>query len=170
MLLSWTLSSNALLQRGFLSLSSCWLGLVLHVLCAEFASGFVSLWAETPHSSQNMGFQLGFPCLCSHPLLCLPQASICRADVSQVGASPLDLRPPQLIFLSGRFSRNHGTLAGFGVQARFLGGCAPPYSHCQACCLQLCAGALLCTSLRDLALGQRFRGSEGTATRASLLG
>ena len=35
--------------------SSCWLGLVLHVLCAEFASGFVSLWAETPHPSQNMG-------------------------------------------------------------------------------------------------------------------
>ena len=30
---------------------------------------------------------------------CLSQASICRADVSQVGASPLGLRPLQQIFL-----------------------------------------------------------------------
>ena len=87
------------------------------------------VWAETPHSSQNMGSAgLSMPVL--SPLLCLPQASICRADVSQVGASPLGLRPLQLIFLSVRFSRNHGTFAGFGVQARFLGGSAPPNPHC----------------------------------------
>ena len=34
-----------------------------------------------------------FQCLCFDPFSCLPQASICSADVSQVGASATGLRP-----------------------------------------------------------------------------
>ena len=84
------LSSNVLLQRGSFS-SSCWLGLVLHVLCAELQVVFVSLGRD-PLTLARIWGQLGFQCLRSRPP-CLPQASICRADVSQVGASPLGLRP-----------------------------------------------------------------------------
>ena len=120
------LPSNVLIQWGSFS-SSCWLSCVTCTLCG--VCQWFRLSGPRPLTLARIWGQLGFQCLCSSPLR-LPQASICRADVSQVGASPLGLRPLQQIFLSGGFSRNHGTLAGFGVQARFLGGSAPPNPHC----------------------------------------
>ena len=81
------LPSNVLIQWGSFSSSCC---LVLH---APWRScQWSRLSGPRPLTIARIWGQLGFQCLCSSPLR-LPQASICRADVSQVGASPLGLRP-----------------------------------------------------------------------------
>ena len=93
------LSSNVLLQRGSFS-SSCWLGLVLHVLCAE-CKWFSSLWAETPHSSQDMGSAgLSMPAL-SPSLPASGQHLSCRREPGR--GLTFRFEAPQLIFLSVRF-------------------------------------------------------------------
>ena len=88
------------------------------------------------------GFSWAFNA-CALTPLCLPQASICRADVSQVGASPLGLRPLQLIFLSVRFSRIHGTFAGLAYRLGSSVAVRRQTHIVRQCSLQLCAGALL---------------------------
>ena len=83
------LPSNVLVQWGSFS-SSCWLSCVTCTLCG--VCQWFRLSGPRPLTLARIWGQLGFQCLCSSPLR-LPQASICRADVSQVGASPLGLRP-----------------------------------------------------------------------------
>ena len=116
------LPSNVLIQWGSFSSSCC---LVLHVpwrSCQWFR-----LSGPRPLTLARIWGQLGFQCLRSRPL-CLPQASICRADVSQVGASPLGLRPLSCFPFCKVFVIREP--CRFGVQARFLGGSVPPNPHC----------------------------------------
>ena len=86
-----------------------------------------SLWAETPHSSQDMGSAgLSMPVL-SPSLPASGQHLSCRREPGR--GLTFGFEAPQLIFLSVRFSYS-GSLCRVGVQARFLGGSVPPNPHC----------------------------------------
>ena len=115
------------------------------VLCymysARSCKWFTSLWAETPHSSQDMGSAgLSMPAL-SPSLPASGQHLSCRREPGR--GLTFGFEAPQLIFLSVRF-RNQGAFAGLAYrlgssvavcrQTHMLGSAA--YSSVQGLCFE----------------------------------